>query len=75
MISVLQCRMARTALGWGIRDLGGHAHIAVSTISRFESGKPTHASTLILIKQAFEAAGVRFTDTGGVEPPSKKSED
>jgi hypothetical protein len=26
-------------------------------------------STLALLKQAFEAAGVRFTDTCGVEPP------
>jgi hypothetical protein len=63
--------MAPTALGWGIKDIAEHAHVAISTISRFESGKPTHASTLILIKQAFEAAGVRFTETGGVEPSEK----
>jgi transcriptional regulator with XRE-family HTH domain len=66
--------MARTALGWGIRDLAENAHVAVSTVSRFESGNPTHTSTLILIKQSFEAAGVRFTDDGGVVPPKKSGE-
>lgn len=63
--------MARAALGWGVRDLAKHAHIGVNTVARFESGKPANASTLLLIRQAFEEAGVRFTESGGVEPPDK----
>ena len=63
--------MARAALGWGVRDLAKHASIGVNTVARFESGKPANASTLLLIKQAFEAAGVRFTDDGGIVPPKK----
>jgi len=62
--------MARSALGWGVRDLAKHAHVGANTVARFESGKPANASTVTLIKQAFEAAGVRFTENGGVEPPS-----
>jgi len=50
-----------------------NSHIAASTISRFESGKPTNASTLILIKQAFEAAGVKFQEDGGIVPPKNSS--
>jgi transcriptional regulator with XRE-family HTH domain len=65
----MQCRMARSALGWGVRDLAKFAHVGANTVARFEGGKPANPSTLTLIKQAFEAAGVRFTDTGGVEPP------
>lgn len=74
MITVMQCRMARTALNWGVRDLATHAHIGPSTVARFESGKPTNASTLTLIKQAFEAAGVRFTEDGGIVPPKKSGD-
>jgi len=66
--------MARAALGWGVRDLAAHAHVGTNTVARFESGKPANASTLLLIRQAFEAAGVRFTD-GGVEPPKKEGSD
>ena len=66
--------MARTALGWGVRDLAKYAHIGPSTVARFESGKPTNASTLTLIKQAFEAAGVQFTNDGGIVPPKKSGE-
>jgi hypothetical protein len=33
--------------------------------------KPANASTLTLIKQTFEAAGVRFKEYGGIVPPKK----
>ena len=72
MITVTQCRMARIALGWGVRDLAAHAHIGTNTVARFESGKPANASTLVLIRQDFEAAGVRFTADGGIVPPKKE---
>ncbi len=62
MITVTQCRMARAALDWGVRDLAKHAHVGTNTVARFESGKPANASTILLIKQAFEAAGIEFTN-------------
>jgi hypothetical protein len=71
MITAVQCRMARAALEWSVRDLAKHAHIGSTTVVRFEGGKPANVSTLTLIKQAFEAAGVRLTESGGIEPPKK----
>jgi len=69
MISNVQCRMARAALGWSVKDLANKAHVGATTVIRFEGGKPANASTLTLIRQAFEAAGVKFLDDGGIVPP------
>ena len=57
------------ALGWSARELAKHSHVGATTISRFESGKPANPSTLALLRQAFEKAGVVFTDDGGIVPP------
>jgi ribosome-binding protein aMBF1 (putative translation factor) len=62
--------MARAALGWGVRELAEKAKIGVTTINRFETGQTTPVrGTLVVIQQAFEASGIRFTDEGGVIPP------
>jgi transcriptional regulator with XRE-family HTH domain len=61
--------MARAALGWGIRTLADKAGVTANTVSRFENGAKANASTIKLIRQTFEAAGVRFTDDGGIVPP------
>ncbi|MGA7329679.1 MAG: helix-turn-helix transcriptional regulator [Rhodomicrobium sp.] len=71
-ITDLQCRMARAALNWSTRDLAKRSHVGATTIARFESGKPSNPSTLALLRQAFEAAGVRFTEDGGIVPPKKE---
>jgi transcriptional regulator with XRE-family HTH domain len=57
-----QCRMARAALGWSTRELAKYSHVGATTISRFESGKPANPSTLTLLRQTFEAAGIEFTN-------------
>jgi transcriptional regulator with XRE-family HTH domain len=74
MITATQCRMARTALGWGVRDLAQHAKIGANTVARFESGKPVNTSTATMIQLAFETAGVEFLDNGGIVPPKKSRE-
>jgi len=63
--------MARAALGWSVKDLARKAHVGATTVIRFEGGKASNASTLILIRQAFEAEGIRFLDDGGIIPPNK----
>jgi ribosome-binding protein aMBF1 (putative translation factor) len=72
MITAIQCKMARSALGWGVRDLAARSKVGVTTINRFETGQsaPVH-STLVVLRQTFEAVGVRFTDDGGIVPPKK----
>jgi len=64
--------MARAALGWGVRDLASNAKISANTIVRFENGHHVpHPATLQVIRLAFEAEGIRFTDDGGIIPPKK----
>jgi hypothetical protein len=31
----VQCRMARAALAWGVRDLAGAAQVSAHTVARF----------------------------------------
>jgi transcriptional regulator with XRE-family HTH domain len=72
LITNTQCRAARGMLNWSTRDLASASHVGATTIARFERGKPANPSTLTLLRQAFEAAGVQFTESGGVEPPKEK---
>jgi len=68
-ISPAQSRAARGLLAWHQQQLADAASIGLKTINRFEAGQtqPTRAN-LAVIRQALEKAGVRFTETGGVEP-------
>jgi transcriptional regulator with XRE-family HTH domain len=60
-ITAVQCKMARAALGWGIRELARRARISQTTVARFENAlsKP-NASTLAVMQRAFEDAGIEF---------------
>jgi len=60
MITRRQVRMARAALGWGVRDLGRHAGVAANTVSRYENGMGTTVFTLGQIQKAFERHGIVF---------------
>jgi hypothetical protein len=63
MITASQCRAARGLLNWTQQRLADVAHIGVATVRLFESeAKGTRQSTLVLLKQAFESAGVEFTN-------------
>src|SRR3954452_21840291 len=64
-MTIPQCKMARAALGWGIRDLATRARVGTTTVSRFEAGQGTPIpSTVAAMRRAFEAAGVVFTERG-----------
>ncbi|MEI4483245.1 helix-turn-helix transcriptional regulator [Phyllobacterium sp. CCNWLW183] len=56
----LQCKLARVALGWGVRQLAETANVSTQTISRLERGEQLRAGTLGGIMQVFEAAGIEF---------------
>ena len=68
MISREQLRMARAALGWGVRDLASQTGLGVSTVTRFENGADAYSETLRKIEAALEAEGIRFgkDDDGGL---------
>lgn len=65
MIISVQSKMARAALGWGVRDLAREASVSVDTISRLERGEELQPRTLAAIRTALEDAGVLFIDQNG----------
>ena len=62
MVIGAQVRMARAAVGWGVRELAERANITPNTVSRIENGGDALASTLDRIQAALEDAGVIFID-------------
>jgi transcriptional regulator with XRE-family HTH domain len=65
MIAV-QCKMARVALGLGVRDLAALAKVSTDTVSRFERGEELKERTVDAIRGALERAGVEFLGDDGV---------
>ncbi len=68
MITRLQVRMARTALGWGVRDLARKVGLSPTTVSRFENGAHTRVDTVGQIQDVLERAGIIFVpadESGG----------
>ena len=64
----IQLRMARAAVGWGVRELAEKAGVTANTVTRIENGADAKQSTLDRLKSALEAAGVEFIDENGGGP-------
>jgi predicted transcriptional regulator len=64
----VQIRMARAALGFGVRDLAEKAGVTANTITRIENGADAKQSTIDAIRTALERAGVEFLDEDGGGP-------
>ena len=63
MITPEQCRAARGLLDWSQGDLADKAAVGIVTVRQFEAGaNAPRRATLDVIRRAFEAAGVEFTD-------------
>ena len=58
----IQVRMARAAVGWGVRELAKKAGITANTVTRIENGADAKQSTMDALQRALEAAGVEFTN-------------
>lgn len=61
----VQCKMARVAVGWGVRELAAAADVSPNTIARLERGEELKASTIEAIRSTLEAAGVEFIPENG----------
>lgn len=63
LMNAMQCRAGRAMLQWKQADLAENAGISVMAIRNFEAGRtnPMRA-TLVVLQQAFEKAGVEFTN-------------
>jgi transcriptional regulator with XRE-family HTH domain len=55
-----QCKMARAALGLGMRELAQRAKVSPNTISRFERGEELRARSVDAIQASLERSGVMF---------------
>ena len=64
MISGLQVKLGRTALGWSVRELADQAQVNFNTVSRFENGAGVHGRTVEALETALIAAGVVFIPAG-----------
>lgn len=72
-----QCKLARVALNWGVRDLALAANVSTQTIGRLEAGEQLRTGTRDRIQTVLEAAGIEFiaeSDDGGVGIRLKKRE-
>jgi transcriptional regulator with XRE-family HTH domain len=67
-MNAIQCKMARAAVGLGVRDLAKLAEVSVDTVSRLERGEELMPRTVAAIRTALEAAGVIFIDQNGNGP-------
>ena len=65
MLSPVQCKMARAALGLGVRELAEAADVSVNTVTRLERGEKLLPRTMAAVLVALEAGGVQFIDTDG----------
>jgi DNA-binding XRE family transcriptional regulator len=69
MISSAQCRAARSLLDWSQQKLADEAGVGIVTVRQLEAG--THRprrSTVQVVRQCLEAAGVEFIDENGGGP-------
>lgn len=64
----VQCKMARTAVGWGVRDLAQKASVSTNTVARLERGETLKQSTVDVLRAVLEAAGVEFIEQNGGGP-------
>ena len=64
----MQSKMARVALGWGVRELADKAGKSPTTIAKLERGEELKPETLAEIQAALEKAGVEFIPENGGGP-------
>ena len=61
-MKAVQLRMARAAVGWGVRELAERAGVTANTVTRIENGADAKQSTMDALQRTLEAAGLEFTD-------------
>jgi transcriptional regulator with XRE-family HTH domain len=61
----VQLKMARAALGWGVRELAKKAGVTANTVTRIENGSDAKQSTIAALRAALESAGVEFIAENG----------
>jgi len=80
MMKAVQLKMARVAVGWGVRELAKKAGVTANTVTRIENGADAKQPTMDRLQHALETAGIEFIQENGGGPgvrlrkrPQKKS--
>lgn len=68
----LQCRMARAALRWTVRELAQKAGVMPNTVTNLENGKITTTATVSAIEEAILASGLIIFEGKVLVIPSEK---
>lgn len=63
-MQVMQCKMARAALGWEQGDLAQSCGVEKRHVARFEAGGPVLPGQVYAMRAALEAKGIEFFDEG-----------
>jgi transcriptional regulator with XRE-family HTH domain len=64
-MKAVQLKMARAAVGWGVRELAKKAGVTANTVTRIENGADAKQSTMDRLQSALEAAGIEFIEENG----------
>jgi len=64
-MNAAQCKMARAALGFGVRELASRAEVSTQTVTRFERGEALKAATVERLQTVLEACGIEFIPENG----------
>jgi len=67
-MNAVQLRMARAAVGWGVRELAKRAGVTANTVTRIELGADAKQSTIDALRRTLEAAGIEFIPQDGGGP-------
>lgn len=67
-MNAVQCKMARAALGLGVRELADMAKVSPDTIARLERGDTLRERTVADIRATLETAGIIFVAENGEGP-------
>ena len=63
MLTGMQIRIARSALGWSVAKLAGESLVSARTINRLEAENEEFSITpanIKLVRETLEAAGIEF---------------
>ena len=64
-MKAVQLKMARAAVGWGVRELAEKAGVTANTVTRIENGADAKQSTMDAMQKALETAGIQFIAENG----------
>ena len=67
-MKAIQLKMARAAVGWGVRELAKKAGVTANTVTRIENGADAKQSTMDRLQHALETAGIEFIQENGGGP-------